>query len=80
MCFQANQPVVLQLLQVHQLPQQELEEQQQQQVANRTTAPPGLSTTDSRLLTTGREGRRLDRQLPHSRDRYLYSPKRPMLE
>lgn len=50
--------------------EQRLQRQELQQQASRTTAPPGLSTTDTRLLTTDREGRRLDRQLPRSRDRY----------
>lgn len=63
--FQASRLEGQPLLQVQRLPQQELQQQ-----ASRTTAPPGLSTTDTRLLTTDREGRRLDRQLPHSRDRY----------
>lgn len=62
---QPNQLQVLQQLQIPQLQQQELELQLQ---ASRTTVPPGLSTTDSRLPTMDREGRRLDRQLLHSRD------------
>lgn len=61
--FQLSQVEGLQLLQVQQLPQLEL-----QLEVSRTTVLPGLSTTDSRLPTMDREGRRLDRQLLHSRD------------
>lgn len=61
--FQLSQVEGLQRLQVQQLPQLEL-----QLEVSRTTVLPGLSTTDSRLPTMDREGRRLDRQLLHSRD------------
>lgn len=68
--FQPSQLEGQQLLQVQQ--QQQPQQQQQQEAlqleASRTTAQPGLSTTDSRLPTMDRQGRRLDRQLLHSRD------------
>ena len=65
--FQPSQLEGQQLLQVqHQLPLQQQEGLQLE--ASRTTAQPGLSTTDSRLPTMDREGKHLVRQLLHSRD------------
>lgn len=64
-CFsspQPNQPEVQQLLLSQPSPRLELRLE-----ASRTTAPPGLSTTDSRRPTTDKAGRHLDRFLLHSR-------------
>lgn len=70
-CFthQPSQLEAQRLRQSQRSPQLELEVQLQ---ASRTTAPPGLSTTDSRLPTTDKGDRHLDRYLLLSRvSRYV---------